>query len=67
LVFKKSGQTTKSWYQFPDLGLKMTTSFWMQVLCQLDKFYGKDNEFWQQLKDHSSYDDFWQNVEFYNI
>jgi hypothetical protein len=26
----------------------------------LDKFYGKDNEFWQQLKDHSSYDDFWQ-------
>jgi hypothetical protein len=24
----------------------------------LDKYYGKDNEFWQQLKDHSSYDDF---------
>jgi hypothetical protein len=34
----------------------------MQVLCQLDKFYGKDNEFWQQLKDHSSYDDFWQKT-----
>jgi predicted acyl esterase len=41
----------------------MTTSFiWMQVLCQLDKFYGKDNEFWQQLKDHSSYDDFWRGI-----
>jgi predicted acyl esterase len=23
-----------------------------------NKYYGKDNEFWQQLKDHSSYDDF---------
>jgi hypothetical protein len=32
---QKSEQTTKSWYQFPDLGTKMTTSFiWMQVLCQ---------------------------------
>jgi hypothetical protein len=26
----------------------------------LDAFYGKEDEFWQQLKDHSSYDDFWQ-------
>jgi predicted acyl esterase len=26
------------------------------------KFYGKDNEFWQQLKDHSSYDDFWRGI-----
>jgi hypothetical protein len=27
-------------------------------LSNLDAFYGKDNEFWQQLKEHSSYDDF---------
>jgi hypothetical protein len=33
-------------------------------LSNLDKYYGKDNEFWQQLKDHSSYDDFGRNVEF---
>jgi predicted acyl esterase len=32
----------------------------MQVLCQTWINFGKDNEFWQQLKDHSSYDDFWQ-------
>jgi hypothetical protein len=36
-------------------------------LSNLDKYYGKDNEFWQQLKDHSSYDDFGRNVEFYSI
>jgi len=29
-------------------------------LSNLDKYYGKEDEFWQQLKDHSSYDDFWQ-------
>jgi hypothetical protein len=39
---QKSEQTTKSWYQFPDLGTKDDYQFfWMQVLCQTDKFYGK--------------------------
>jgi predicted acyl esterase len=28
------------------------------LIC--DTYYGKEDEFWQQLKDHSSYDDFWQ-------
>jgi putative CocE/NonD family hydrolase len=59
---QKSEQTTKSWYQFPDLGTKDDYQFFLDAgpLCNLDKFYGKDNEFWQQLKDHSSYDEFWQ-------
>jgi hypothetical protein len=26
----------------------------------LDKYYDSSNEFWQQLKEHSSYDEFWQ-------
>jgi putative CocE/NonD family hydrolase len=59
---QKAEKTSKSWYQFPDLGTKDDYQFFLDAgpLSNLDKFYGKDNEFWQQLKDHSSYDDFWQ-------
>ena len=59
---QKSEKTTKAWYQFPDLGTKDDYQFFLDVgpLSNLDKYYGKDNEFWQQLKNHSSYDDFWQ-------
>lgn len=59
---QKSEKTTKAWYQFPDLGTKDDYQFFLDAgpLSNLDKYYGKDNEFWQQLKDHSSYDNFWQ-------
>jgi hypothetical protein len=32
----------------------------MGPLSNLDAYLWKEDEFWQQLKDHSSYDDFWQ-------
>jgi hypothetical protein len=50
----------KGLYQMPDLGTKDDYQFFLDAgpLSNLDKYYGKDNEFWQQLKDHSSYDDF---------
>jgi hypothetical protein len=49
----------QSWYQMPDLGTKDDYQFFLDAgPLSLDKYYGKDNEFWQQLKDHSSYDDF---------
>jgi putative CocE/NonD family hydrolase len=59
---QKTERTTKAWYQMPDLGTKDDYQFFLDAgpLSNLDKYYGKDNEFWQQLKDHSSYDDFWQ-------
>jgi putative CocE/NonD family hydrolase len=59
---QKTTQTNTAWYKFPDLGTKDDYQFFLDAgpLSNLDKFYGKDNEFWQQLKDHSSYDDFWQ-------
>ncbi|WP_016989732.1 CocE/NonD family hydrolase [Flavobacterium sp. ACAM 123] len=59
---QKSERTTTDWYKFPDLGTKDDYQFFMNAgpLSNLDAFYGKDNEFWLQLKDHSSYDDFWQ-------
>jgi hypothetical protein len=48
---QKSEQTTKSWYQFPDLGTKDDYQFiWMQVLCQTWINFTVNNEFWQQLK-----------------
>jgi hypothetical protein len=68
-IWIQNNKTTKSWYQYPDLGTKDDYQFFLDLraFVQLNKFYGKDNEFWQQLKDHSSYDDFWQRVDFYNI
>ena len=59
---QKSERTTNSWYKFPDLGTKDDYQFFLDAgpLSNLDTYYGKDDEFWQQLKDHSSYDDFWQ-------
>ncbi|UQD56471.1 CocE/NonD family hydrolase [Flavobacterium sp. K5-23] len=59
---QKAEKTDKGWFKFPDLGTKDDYQFFLDAgpLSNLDKFYGKDNEFWQQLKDHSSYDDFWQ-------
>ena len=35
----------------------------LEPLSNLNKYYGQDNEFWQQLKDHSSDDDFWPKRE----
>jgi hypothetical protein len=59
---QKTERTTSAWYKFPDLGTKDDYQFFMDAgpLSNLDAFYRKDDEFWQQLKDHSSYDDFWQ-------
>jgi hypothetical protein len=65
----KTKRTTEDWFKFADVGTKDDYQFFLNAgpLSNLDKYYGKDNEFWQQLKDHSSYDDFGRNVEFYSI
>ncbi len=59
---QKTKRTTEDWFKFTDVGTKDDYQFFLNAgpLSNLDKYYGKDNEFWQQLKDHSSYDDFWQ-------
>jgi hypothetical protein len=46
-------------------GLKTITNFSRCRAFVQFRYYGKDNEFWQQLKDHSSYDDFGKE-RFYN-
>ncbi|WP_158727976.1 MULTISPECIES: CocE/NonD family hydrolase [unclassified Flavobacterium] len=59
---QKKARTTEPWYTFTNAGTNDDYQFFLDAgpLSNLDKYYGVDNEFWQQLKDHSSYDDFWQ-------
>ena len=59
---QKTKRTTEPWYKFTNTGTNDDYQFFLDAgpLSNLDKYYGKEDEFWQQLKEHSSYDDFWQ-------
>ncbi|MFE3867088.1 CocE/NonD family hydrolase [Flavobacterium sp. LS2P90] len=59
---QKEKRTTEPWYKFPNTGTADDYQFYLDAgpLSNLDSYYGKENEFWQQLKEHSSYDSFWQ-------
>ncbi|MDC8004765.1 CocE/NonD family hydrolase [Aureisphaera galaxeae] len=61
--YEKTEPTQQSWYSFPDLGSKDQYQFFLDngPLSNLDKYYGKDNVFWQQLKEHPNYDEFWRS------
>ncbi len=54
--------TDTAWYDFPKMGTEDQYQFFMDAgpLSNLDKYYKEDNEFWQQLKNHPNYDEFWQ-------
>jgi putative CocE/NonD family hydrolase len=60
----QSEPTTTSWYtdKIPDLGTQDQYQFFLDIgpLKNLDKYYDKDNFFWQELKEHPDYDEFWQ-------
>ena len=60
--YQKDGPTKESWYPFYDPGTPDMYRFFLEMgpLKNGDKIYGKDNFFWQQLKDHPNYDAFWQ-------
>lgn len=60
--YEKEGPTTKPWYTFPEIGTQDQYQFFLDIgpLSNLDKYYGEDNIFWQQLKEHPNYDEFWQ-------
>lgn len=59
---QKTKRTTDDWFVMAKTGTKDDYQFFLDAgpLSNLDKYYGKDDEFWQQLKEHSSYDEFWQ-------
>lgn len=59
---QKTKPTTEAWFKFPNVGTNDDYQFFLNAgpLANLDKYYDSSNEFWQQLKEHSSYDEFWQ-------
>lgn len=61
--YDKDGPTTEAWYELPELGTQDQYQFFLDIgpLSNLDKYYGADNVFWQQLKEHPNYDEFWRS------
>lgn len=58
----KNKPVTEAWYELPDLGTQDQYQFFLDAgpLTNLDQYLKKDNVFWQQLKDHPNYDEFWK-------
>ncbi|MDT0645987.1 CocE/NonD family hydrolase [Zunongwangia sp. F260] len=61
--YQKDGPTDEAWYNLPELETQDQYQFFLDAgpLSNLDKYYGEDNIFWQQLKEHPNYDEFWQS------
>ncbi|WP_310994195.1 CocE/NonD family hydrolase [Aequorivita marina] len=61
--YEKSKPTDKPWYTFPEINSKDQYQFFLDAgpLSNLDKYYKEDNVFWQQLKEHPNYDEFWKS------
>lgn len=60
--YEKEKPASEAWYSLPDLGTQDQYQFFLDAgpLSNLDHYYGEDNVFWQQLKSHPNYDEFWQ-------
>ncbi len=67
--YQKEKPIDSSWYKFPKIGTEDQYDFFLknEPLSKLDNYYKKDNEFWQQLKNHPNYDEFWSRVELLSI
>ncbi len=61
--YMKDEPTDASWYEIPNIGTKDPYQFFMDIgpLSNLDEYYKEDNVFWQQLKQHPDYDEFWKS------
>ena len=61
--YEKTKPVTKSWYSMPKIETKDQYQFFLDKgpISNLDEYYKEDNVFWQQLKDHPDYDEFWQS------
>jgi uncharacterized protein len=62
--YQKDTLTTRPWYMEHMMRPKHQDGydFYMELgpLKNVDRYYGEDNEFWQQLVEHPNYDEFWQ-------
>lgn len=63
--YMKNEPTDEAWYasKFPDIGTQDQYQFFLDhmPLSKLNKFYDEENVFWQQLKSHPNYDEFWKS------
>ncbi len=61
--YMKDTPTKEAWYSFPDIGTEDQYQFFLDAgpLSNLDKYYDEDNVFYQQIKTHTTYDEFWQS------
>ena len=61
--YMKDTPTKEAWYEFPDIGTEDQYQFFLDAgpLSNLDKYYGADNVFYEQIKSHPNYDAFWQS------
>ena len=60
--YMKEQPTKKEWFEYPEMGTQDQYQFFLDIgpLSNLDQYYKEDNVFWQQLKNHPDYDEFWQ-------
>ncbi|KFB01006.1 X-Pro dipeptidyl-peptidase [Mangrovimonas yunxiaonensis] len=60
--YMKNTPTKEAWYEFPNIGTEDQYQFFLDAgpLSNLNHYYSEDNVFWEQLKTHNTYDEFWQ-------
>lgn len=61
--YEKTKPVNEPWYAFPEIESKDQYQFFLDAgpLSNLDTYYKEDNVFWQQLKEHPNYDEFWKS------
>ncbi|GAB5563016.1 MAG: CocE/NonD family hydrolase [Winogradskyella sp.] len=59
----KTEPTKESWYTFADVGTEDQYQFFLDnmPLSKLNTYYDSTNVFLEQIKEHVTYDDFWQS------
>ncbi|MEM1215913.1 MAG: CocE/NonD family hydrolase, partial [Bacteroidota bacterium] len=59
---QKSGPTDTAWYNFYDMGTPDAYDFYLRhtPLSKLDAITNPEDFFWEQIRTHPDYDEFWQ-------
>lgn len=60
--YQHPGPTKEKWYPEVNPSSRDGWQFYMDLgpLKNADKYFGKDNFFWQEIVEHPNYDEFWQ-------
>jgi len=61
--YMKENPVKEAWYETPDIGTEDQYQFFLDAgpLSNLDTYYDENNVFYQQIKTHPNYDEFWQS------